>query len=84
MNGNETTIPDKIISDKPLPIPFWVIWSPIHNKNAVPAVIISDTFTYSNAVAFVPSILNASPNPWIKATPIPKYLVILFNFLLPA
>ena len=42
--GSCATIPAIIIKDNPFPTPFCVIWSPIHNKNAVPAVNITATF----------------------------------------
>ncbi len=36
--GSEATIEAKIISEMPLPIPRWVISSPIHIKRVQPAV----------------------------------------------
>jgi hypothetical protein len=38
--GISATIPEKMISDIPLPIPLWVICSPNHIKNIVPATIV--------------------------------------------
>ena len=38
--GISATIPAKIIKDIPLPIPLWVICSPNHIKNIVPATIV--------------------------------------------
>ncbi len=36
-DGNDDTIPTKIITEIPFPIPLFVIWSPSHINNAVPA-----------------------------------------------
>ena len=36
--GNDATIPANISIEIPLPIPFFVIFSPSHTKNAVPAI----------------------------------------------
>ena len=44
IDGSVDIIPAIIISDTPFPIPFWVIWSPSHNRNAVPAVITVATY----------------------------------------
>ena len=38
--GISATIPEKIINEIPLPIPLWVICSPNHIKNIVPATIV--------------------------------------------
>ena len=38
--GISATIPEKIINDIPFPIPLWVICSPNHIKNIVPATIV--------------------------------------------
>ena len=38
--GISATIPAKIIKDIPLPIPLWVICSPNHIRNIVPATIV--------------------------------------------
>ena len=38
--GISATIPENIINDIPLPIPLWVICSPSHIKNIVPATIV--------------------------------------------
>ena len=38
--GISATIPEKIIKEIPLPIPLWVICSPSHIKNIVPATIV--------------------------------------------
>ena len=38
--GISATIPENIINDIPLPIPLWVICSPNHIKNIVPATIV--------------------------------------------
>ncbi len=40
--GSLETIPAKMIKEIPLPIPFSVILSPNHIKNAVPAVKVSE------------------------------------------
>ena len=69
--------------DIPLPTPFLVISSPNHNKKHVPAVKIIVTLKYSNEVALSPKNENAITSPCINARAIPKYLVILFNFVLP-
>ena len=47
IDGNVVTIPAIIINDIPFPIPLLVIWSPNHNRNAVPAVNIIAILTYS-------------------------------------
>ena len=41
--GKPLTIEIMISSDIPLPIPFWVINSPIHMSSAVPAVKVRTT-----------------------------------------
>ena len=38
--GISATIPEKIINEIPLPIPLWVICSPSHIRNMVPATIV--------------------------------------------
>ena len=38
--GISATIPAKIISEIPFPIPLWVICSPSHIKKTVPATIV--------------------------------------------
>ena len=39
-----------MISDMPLPMPFWVMSSPIHINNAVPAVSVRTTSATRGAV----------------------------------
>ena len=41
--GNELTTEEKISSDMPLPMPRWLMSSPIHMSSAVPAVSVSTT-----------------------------------------
>ena len=45
--GIVLTIPAMINNETPLPIPLSVIWSPNHNKNAVPAVNMIAILKYS-------------------------------------
>ena len=44
VDGKVDIIPAIIIKLTPLPIPFWVIWSPNHKQKAVPAVKITATY----------------------------------------
>ena len=46
--GISATIPEKIISEIPLPIPLWVICSPSHIKKIVPATIVVTVVTLKN------------------------------------
>ena len=68
-------IPAIINRDIPFPSPFCVIWSPIHNKNDVPAVKINAVYKYVNVSAPFKKA-NDIANPCKKARPIPKYLFI--------
>ena len=46
--GISATIPAKIIKEIPLPIPLWVICSPNHIKNIVPATIVETVVILKN------------------------------------
>ena len=56
--GIRATIDAKIISEMPLPIPRWVISSPIHMSRTVPAV--SET-TIRKTLASVKFEINGAP-----------------------
>ena len=66
--GREETTEAKMINDIPLPIPFWLINSPIHMSKAVPAVRVRTTSATRGAVnlgrrsSWVP-LLGPLPNP---------------------
>ena len=87
--GSRATIPAKMISEIPLPIPRSVICSPSHIRNAVPAVSVMTVISRNgqpgfstNAPWFMPSSPIAMPNPWIIAMPmVPKrvYWMIFFR-----
>ena len=49
--GRRLTTEAKISSDMPLPMPRWVISSPIHMSSAVPAVSVSTTSRMRPALA---------------------------------
>ena len=49
--GNDTTIPENIIRDIPLPMPRSVISSPSHTRNIVPAVMDSIAAMVGNMLA---------------------------------
>ena len=48
--GNELTTDAKISRDMPLPMPRWLISSPIHMRSASPAVRVSTTMITRNGV----------------------------------
>ena len=48
--GNELTTEAKISRDMPLPMPRWLISSPIHMSRACPAVSVSTTMITRNGV----------------------------------
>ena len=71
-------IPAMIIKLIPFPIPFWVIWSPNHNRKDVPAVKTIDIYKYSIGVPVLPIKAKAKAYPSIKAkiiTPILEKLI---------
>ena len=51
--GISATIPAKIIKEIPLPIPRWVICSPNHIKNIVPATIVVTVVILKKAPGFI-------------------------------
>ena len=76
-------IPAMIIKLWPFPIPFWLIWSPIHNSKDVPAVNTVAIYIYCIGSPLFPIKAKAKAYPSIKAKAIPKYLVIWFIFWRP-
>ena len=81
--GTVDIIPAMIINDIPLPSPFWVILSPSHSRNDVPAVIMILDFIISIVDKFLPPKAYTIANPCKNAIIIPKYLVIWLSFCLP-
>ena len=86
--GISATIPAKIINEIPLPIPLWVICSPSHIKNIVPATIVETAVITKN----IPGLITKSgedcrpivkPYPWIVANKTVPYLVICVILALP-
>ena len=74
--GKAATMPAKIISDMPLPMPRSVINSPSQTRNIVPAVIeIMAAVVGSRASPAKPTLVStplccnstSCPNPWAKA-----------------
>ena len=47
--GMPATMPPKMMTEMPLPMPFSVISSPIHTRNSVPAVIVNSAVNVTNA-----------------------------------
>ena len=58
--GISATIPEKIISDIPFPIPFWVICSPSHIKNTVPATMVITVVNLKIAPGFMTKLGEVS------------------------
>lgn len=85
--GNDATIPANISIEIPLPIPFFVIFSPSHTKNAVPAK--NDITTVIPVIhpGFInnPCLLYAiyNPAPCINASIKVIIFVYLFIFCFP-
>ena len=86
--GISATIPEKIISEIPLPIPLCVICSPNHIKNNVPATMVVTVVILKNIPGFITKLADdskptAKPYPWIVANNTVPYLVICEIFFLP-
>ena len=86
--GISATIPEKIINEIPLPIPLWVICSPSHIKNTVPATIVVTVEILKKNPGLITrsaedSKPTASPYPCIVASSTVPYLVICVIFCLP-
>ena len=86
--GPLVTIPAKIITEIPFPIPFSVICSPIHIRNAVPAVkesviVINPIIPVSSSA---PELLRLmyKPAAWMNAKITVPYLVHLAITFLPS
>ena len=81
-------MPENIIKEIPLPMPLWVICSPNHIRNTVPATIVVTVETLKNIPGFITRPEEASkptdkPYPWIVASKTVPYLVIWVIFFLP-
>ena len=63
--GISATIPAKIIRDIPFPIPLWVICSPNHIKNKVPATIVDTVEILKNTPGLITKLAEDS-NPTDK------------------
>ena len=80
--GNSATIPEKIISETPLPKPLDVICSPNHNKNITEPTKVTTVVTLKNTPGLftrdpdepvVPSSATAKPYAWTVASRTVKY-----------
>ena len=75
-SGPRQTIPAKMISEIPLPIPFSVICSPSHMMKAVPAVSVITVISLNAQPVLItmdvpvgPAMFSspmAIPNPWMR------------------
>ena len=85
--GTLATMPPKIISEIPLPIPFSLISSPSHIRNAVPAestnttTVIWKKSVLSRYCLKIPSVI---PIACTNARATVRYLVYLAIFFLPS
>jgi hypothetical protein len=75
--GTPATIPAKMISEMPLPMPFSLIFSPSHIRNVEPAVSDTMMLRYVNRLGLVstPQLLArvVTPMPWMTArTTVPQ------------
>ena len=86
--GISATMPENMIKEIPFPIPLWVICSPNHIKNIVPATIVVTVETLKNKPGLITRFAEdsnptAKPYPWIVASNTVPYRVICVIFCLP-
>ena len=68
MPGNPATMPLKMMSEMPLPIPSSEISSPSHTRNIVPATIEVMVATVGSASAPLSEMPLTPPNCWISSS----------------
>ena len=86
-DGSLATIPPKIIIEIPFPMPYSLICSPSHIRNAVPAVRTMMMVIMLKALLSTIALLNrpiVRPTAWISPSTTVMYLVIAAIFLRPS
>ena len=85
-SGNLEMTPAKMMREMPLPIPFAVICSPSHIKNAVPAVNVSAIRRTDPTPGYMIASLRpyAIPSAWINPRSTVPYRVVCVIFLRPS
>ena len=87
--GSDETMPTNIINEIPLPIPFVVIFSPNHINIIVPPTRLTTVVSKKILESFIKALFSGferakyTPNDWIIARNIVRYLVYWLIFALP-